>query len=143
VQIFSQLARGKLAAIDKIVYYYEHDTSGITKRYTHNYANYSDDPVVKCRLWIGDYINKTRQSEKVKQAFYFYLLSERLYAYLRHNRRVTREEIYLFYKKYFLPCSYKHKMRFHHRMLFTAFYCSRPFGMLCRFVLDLLSARRS
>jgi glycosyltransferase involved in cell wall biosynthesis len=140
VQIFSKLKPGKLQKVNAAIYNYDHRTMGVTKKYVHNYKNYLEDPVIKCRLWIEKYINNFEQDSVIKSAFTFYFLTEGLYPYLRYNKKISKEDVNIFYEKYFKNCIYKNVMNSHTKYLFICFHHSILLGFFYRNLLNFFTA---
>ena len=55
VQIFSKIRAEKLQKIDNIIYNYDCTSYSITSQRKYNYKSYSEDPYIKCYLWVEQY----------------------------------------------------------------------------------------
>ncbi|MDR2407450.1 MAG: glycosyltransferase [Bacteroidales bacterium] len=139
VQIFSKLKPGKLQKIDFVIYNYDHNSGGITTRTVYAYKSHVDSPHFISRFWIENYLDRINADRDTKSAFYLHLIRELINAYLRHNKKISREEINIFYDKYYIPCAHKNMIKLRERIIVPLFHAFIPLGKLYAQVLNLLA----
>jgi glycosyltransferase involved in cell wall biosynthesis len=139
VQIFSKLEPGELQKIDSIIYNYDLNSGGITTRTKYTYSSHSDSPHFISRFWIEEYLNKINVDTDTKSAFYLHLIRDLINIYLRHNKKIAREEINLFYEKYYRPCAYRGLIKPRERIIIPLFHACIPLGKLYVYGLNFLA----
>jgi glycosyltransferase involved in cell wall biosynthesis len=138
-QIFSKIKPGKLQKIDSVIYNYDNNSGGITKRTKYNYKTYTDSPHIASRLWIESYLEKIHADNNTISAFYLHLIRDVVNIYLRHNKKISRKEIDVFYKKYYRLCIYKHMIKPRERIIISLFHAFIPLGKLYVCALNFLA----
>jgi glycosyltransferase involved in cell wall biosynthesis len=139
-QIFAKLKPGKLQKIDFVIYNYDHTSGGITTRTVYTYNSHVDSPHFISRFWIENYLDRINADRDTKSAFYLHLIRELINAYLRHNKKISRKEINIFYEKYYMPCAHKNMIKLRERIIVPLFHAFIPLGRLYAQVLNILAA---
>jgi glycosyltransferase involved in cell wall biosynthesis len=138
VQIFSKIDKEKWYRINQVVYNYDHHSCGISSQITHGCQRYTEDPAIKCRLWIENYLDGLTEDKMVKSAFAYYMIREGINPYLRYAGTVTKNEIDLFYSRYYLNCDYINRMKCVERPIVPLFHFSILLGRIYAAVLNWL-----
>jgi glycosyltransferase involved in cell wall biosynthesis len=129
VQIFSKITRHKLQAVNTVIYNYDQRTNGIGRRVSQrDCRSIYDFSAIKCRLLVEKELEKLPVTEREKSAFAYYMITEGMIQFFRKGNFFNRNEINIFYKKYYKPCIYKSKIRIRERAIIPLFYHSIPLG---------------
>jgi glycosyltransferase involved in cell wall biosynthesis len=113
IQIFSKITPSGLQKVDEVLYNYDRRTDGIIMRLMNqfSYTTYLEDPAIRCRLWIENYlIKETNQDKETLSAFMYYMMLEGIIPYLQNNKMICKNEAVYFYTYYYLRCSDKNKI---------------------------------
>jgi len=141
VQVFSKLSNiFQIVTIDFLVYNYDkRNESSITNK-SNSYKNYTEDPKIRCRLWVEEYLKSIKVNEKVFDAFRFYMIEEGiLFNYiLDNNNQYSHKNIKILYKKYYIPFSSKNILSFNTRATLWTFNVSIVLGRFYLFLRKIL-----
>jgi len=134
VQIFSKIRVEKLQKIDSIIYNYDCTSYGITSQRKYNYKSYSEDPCIKCYLWVEQYLRKAGQYYLVKDIWLNYVVNMGVIPYIKYNyRNLTKNDIDFFNKNYyreFIKSKYRKKILIRDRIMMFVFCFSIALGKI-------------
>ncbi|MDR2593978.1 MAG: glycosyltransferase [Fibromonadaceae bacterium] len=134
VQIFSKIRAEKLQKIDSIIYNYDCISYGITSQRKCNYKSYSEDPYIKCYLWVEKYLQKAGQYYLVKDIWLNYVVNMGVIPYIKYNyKNLTKNDMDFFYKNYcreFIKSKYRKKILIRDRIMISIFNFSIMFGKM-------------
>jgi glycosyltransferase involved in cell wall biosynthesis len=100
VQIFSKIKIKKLQRIDNVIYNYNKTSNGIINNLPKTYSHMWDDPRIKCRLWVEQYLDDLKCDNSTKMACLCFVY-EGFVHYLGNNyNNMTKNDIDFFYKNY-------------------------------------------
>lgn len=116
VQIFSGLDKSKIKIIKPVVYNYDLHNAGASRNKKWSSDSFNEYPIGFCRLWIEDYIRSIGVDSKVLDAFNYFMVTEGIIHYINYNSVIKQKEIRALYEKYYIPCSYKKKIRLYNRV---------------------------
>jgi glycosyltransferase involved in cell wall biosynthesis len=139
VQIFSKLNKNKIKIIDSVIYNYDMYKGGISKEKNLSYDSFNEYPAGFCRLWTENYIRSIGVDSKVLDAFNYFMITDGIIPYIRFNSAIKPKEIYTLYEKYYLPCSYKNKVRIFDRLCLLSYVKCNTFGKVTLFFLNFFA----
>jgi len=116
LQLFSKVDKSKIQVVDTPLYNYDVYISGFQVFKRNKYDSFKDHSSGYCRLWMESYIRSINADEKVIDAFNYDITSLGIFPYMKSNLSLKSKEIRELYKRYYLPCSYKKKLRWMERV---------------------------
>ena len=142
-QIYIKIKLDKLKIINDIVYNYDRNSNGITNQKKYCYKSYTEDPFIKCRLWVENYLLSMELNESVNDACLYYIINGGITRYLKHSRNIEiKKEIDFFYKNYhqrFVKSKYYRKMRIFNRILIPLYHFSFVIGISYSYIFSFFT----
>jgi hypothetical protein len=126
IQLFSKTNLNKLQKLDKILYNYDMRANGLSSSFiTHKkqYDSFFEDPLAAYNLWIEKYFENIGINKTIKSLFMINMIGS-IVIYLRFNKKILRDEIEIFYKKYYKNCISINTLKIWDRVVIPLFYHS-------------------
>lgn len=133
VQLFSKIGIEKLQRIDDVIYNYDKTSDGVTNSLPKTHKSYIDEPHIKCRLWVEQYIYNLKCDNLTKIICLCFVYEGLVYYLMNNYNNATKNDIEIFYKNYHKKISsskYCKNIMARHRIIVPIFYFSIPFGKI-------------
>jgi len=141
VQIFSKIKIEKMQRIDYAIYNYEKTSDSLTSSLSKTHKSYMDEPHIKCRLWVEQYLDNLKCDNSTKIICLCFVYEGLVYYLMNNYNNVTKNDIDNFYKNYHKKISgskYCKNIMTRHRIIVPIFYFFIPFGKIYVKTLSLL-----
>jgi len=134
VQIFSCVRPDKICSINDLIYNYDCRINGVTTTSIVQISRkpFIDNPYFKCRLFVEEYLYKIgKNTDDVMSAFSYDIITRAIIPYIISSKcKVSRDEINIFYKKYWKKCAYKYLIDKYERRIIPIYYASILLGKI-------------
>ena len=137
IQLFSKTDKSKMRVINSVLYNYDVYNGGRSLPKQQEYDSFNDMPQVTCNLWAESYLASINADPKIMDAFNYWMCYRGVFIYMRFNLILKSREIRELYNKYYLPCSYKNRLRLPDRICLVLLAKCFHFGKAATFFFNL------